>query len=167
MATPGWGVRAAVRRLAAVLVLSSACAGLLLGAGCAALAEEDWSWPAEAELVEWVASPSIPEAAAGAEGGAPSEARRADGCIDDLVADAVVRWPAAHRDEVTAEELSSWPLPDVDGDGREESMAIAEVHCGVTGNCPRLLYLSDRGCPRYGGGFWALWESELVLPKVR
>lgn len=162
---PESGVVAIVRRLAAPVGMGVVMGVVMAAAGCAALAEEGWSVITETEPVEMVSSPSVPEVVETSEESERPET--ADGCVGDLVGDAVAQWPAAHRDPVTAEQLAIWPLPDVDGDGRDESMVIAEVHCGVTGNCPRLLYLSNDGCMRYGGGLWATWESERVLPKTR
>jgi hypothetical protein len=88
---------------------------------------------------------------------------RTDACADPAL-EVAARWVEATRLDQPG-ELSRYPLPDVDGDGLEEAMYLDEHQCGVTGNCPRVLMLSDGGeCLRYAGGFWATAESEEVLP---
>ncbi|MGH1346306.1 MAG: hypothetical protein ACRBN8_32365 [Nannocystales bacterium] len=47
------------------------------------------------------------------------------------------------------------PVPDLDRDGAAEEMWQAESLCGVTGNCPRVLYLSNHGCQVRVASLWA------------
>jgi hypothetical protein len=89
-------------------------------------------------------------------------------CVDDVLEDAAVRLPdAMGRDEppLASQDLERQPLPDLDGDGRADEMVVAMPWCGVTGNCPRAIYLSRNGCAAHGGTLW--WAYEQVLPRRR
>jgi hypothetical protein len=56
-------------------------------------------------------------------------------------------------------------MADADGDGQPELLLI-EPRLGRDDR-PYFLYLSNRGCGRYGGVIWAHAESIQVLPEVR
>lgn len=64
--------------------------------------------------------------------------------------------------ETQASNFSSYPLVDVDGDGQPEELLLEE-YMG-TANNPHFLYLSNRGCRRFGGVIWAHAESIQRLP---
>jgi hypothetical protein len=134
-------------------------AGALLAGGCAALATaEDLPSPeapvtTAALATAPVGAPAVPVPVP------PPPAAPARDCIAHPAAHAAARWATEVGDALEpGTELETWPLPDVDGDGRQERMLVAEVQCGVTGNCPRLLYLSgaDGGedCWTYAGSLW-------------
>lgn len=82
-------------------------------------------------------------------------------CGIELRSDAASRWPAELRSQgaVTPSDLRIETIADLDGDSVGESTLIDDRECGVTGNCPRLLYLSNAGCPRFAGFFWAAMIS--------
>ena len=88
-------------------------------------------------------------------------------CIDDVRSDALGRWPAEHEwmPDFTSGDLSIRPLPDIDGDGHEESLVTIERLCGVTGNCPLLFYRTADDCIDYVGALWSAYEA--VLPRTR
>ncbi|MCA9649002.1 MAG: hypothetical protein H6712_04075 [Myxococcales bacterium] len=130
----------------------AAALALALASACAPLAE-DLAAEAEPSDPSLEATPSIP---------AVSPVSQA-GCVTDLGGHATLHWPETFGDEVMEDQLSEWLLPDVDGDGMPESMLASELHCGASGNCPRLLYLSNHGCPAFGQGLWAGVETETIL----
>ena len=68
----------------------------------------------------------------------------ARGCVVDVPAHAVAHWSRVSDDPVHPDDLASSPLslPDADGDGQPEQLVYAPYACGVTGNCPLLVYLS-------------------------
>jgi hypothetical protein len=87
----------------------------------------------------------------------------AHACIGDMLEDARARgesggiWTAP---VVIADDLSVRRLADVDGDGEGEWLVTHDPDCGVTGNCPHLLYRSS-GCVIFAGAFWSAYESVL------
>lgn len=140
------------------------CACLLFG-GCAAVLTADELEVRDVEPPAPAAPPIIPHAAPAAPEAEVTAAAHA--CIDDMLEDARARgttdgvWTTP---PFAAAALSSRRLPDVDGDGEEEWLVTHEPDCGVTGNCPYLLYRSV-GCVVFAGAFWSAYES--VLPRVR
>jgi hypothetical protein len=80
----------------------------------------------------------------------------------------ILRETKASVDEIAAitpARFSESSLADVDGDGVPEKLLLDE-HSG-TANARHFLYLSNRGCRRFGGWFWASAESVVVLPERR
>lgn len=142
---------------------------LLLG-GCAAVltadelevGELDPPAPAEPPIIPHAAEPEprVPQPE-------PDVTAAAHACIDDMLEDARARgstdgvWTTP---PLTAADLAVRRIPDVDGDGEEEWLVTHEVDCGVTGNCPYLMYRSS-GCVFYAGAFWSAYES--VLARTR
>jgi hypothetical protein len=88
-----------------------------------------------------------------------------EGCVENLLYDALAR--VVQNVSLGRGYLAVRMLPDIDGDGREEWLVTVEYECGVTGNCPVLLYRSGHGCTTYTDAFWSAYESESVLPHVR
>lgn len=93
------------------------------------------------------------------------------GCIADPLEHAVQQLRADLQREGRGEDttdpsrFSREGLADVDGDGTPEHLLV-EGFLG-TANNPHLLYLSNRGCVRYGGVVWAEAESLQVLPESK
>ena len=79
-----------------------------------------------------------------------------------MLADAAERQREHELEPAPADVLE---LDDVDADGIAERVVVSEAHCGVSGNCPRIVYLSQKGCTHFAGIVWAA-ELEL-LPSSR
>jgi hypothetical protein len=90
-------------------------------------------------------------------------------CVDEMLEDAAMRLPEAMGPEepppLASTDLTRMPLSDLDGDGVDDAMVVADPWCGVTGNCPRAIYLSRNGCTAFAGTLW--WAYEQVLPRRR
>ncbi len=124
----------------------------LLGLGCA---------PATAARTGTDTAASEPEVAARSadEGDLPSP-RGNEACVVGIQTDARPRLAAMLSEVVSPDPaLSMSPLPDADGDGASEEMWVPEHLCGVTGNCPRLVYLSNHGCRTHAASLFAAYLS--------
>jgi hypothetical protein len=137
--------------------------------GCAAVLTVDELEVGELDPPAPAEPPIIPHASA-PEPRAPQPddeaTAEAHACIDDMLEDARARGSADGvwtTTPSTAADLSVRRLPDVDGDGEDEWLVTHEADCGVSGNCPYLLYRS-LGCVFFAGEFWAAYES--VLPRT-
>jgi hypothetical protein len=86
--------------------------------------------------------PVIPQALETKERGPES----APGCIENLLHDAAARLGMGHEHLEELFPLAKETVQDLDGDGVRDIVVVAESQCGVTGNCPRSLYLSGDGC---------------------
>jgi len=80
-------------------------------------------------------------------------------CTVSIEPDAVMRCRSLGEEIEGSEGLHRDTIDDLDGDGVPETLLACMSHCGATGNCPFFLYLSHRGCARYGGELaGAMWQ---------
>lgn len=54
------------------------------------------------------------------------------------------------------------PMEDLNGDGKKDLLVSAEGYTSATGNRATALYLSQGGCGRYAGSFWARKDGASV-----
>jgi len=124
----------------------------VLGAACAGYATDDPEIDVpDADPVATIDAVAVVPAAG------PSDA-----CVADLPADARARWEDVFGE--ATDDVAPEGTADLDGDGEDDTMILAEWQCGVTGNCPRLVYVSGSGCWTYAGPLWTAYID--VRPTV-
>jgi hypothetical protein len=139
-------------------------AGLLVG-GCAAIAVENELSLDEPDSPRPIAEPVVPRSVEPQPAGSRSE--EPPTCVGDVLGDAALRLRNALGDEeaqwMGGIQVAS--IGDLDGDEEPDIVVVATEQCGVSGNCPQSIYLSQNGCWTHGGTSW--WAHMNVRPSER
>lgn len=88
-------------------------------------------------------------------------------CLSDTQAHALNEAKASQPEDaesIDKSRLSSTTIEDLDQDGKPEQLWIDEY--SGTANMLHMLYLSNKGCTRYGGQLWVSAESIASMEEV-